>query len=40
MVEFLLQEGADRSLRDTKVGSLAAGWAEHGGHPELRDLLS
>jgi ankyrin repeat protein len=40
MVEFLLQKGADRRVKDTKVGSLAAGWAEHGGHPELRDLLS
>jgi uncharacterized protein len=39
MVEFLLQQGADREVKDTKVGSTAAGWAEHGGHPELRDLL-
>lgn len=39
MVEFLLQQGADRELKDTKVGSTAAGWAEYGGHPELRDLL-
>jgi uncharacterized protein len=39
MVEFLLQHGADRNVRDTKVGSTAAGWAEHGGHLELRDLL-
>lgn len=40
MVEFLLERGADRNLRDTKVGSTAAGWAEHGGHAQLRDLLS
>ena len=40
MVEFLLQKGADRELRDTKVGSTAAGWAEYGGHLEVRDLLS
>jgi len=40
MVEFLLAHGADRKLIDTKVGSTAAGWAEHGGHAELRDLLS
>ena len=40
MVEFLLEHGADRNVKDTKVGSTAAGWAEHGGHPELRDLLS
>jgi uncharacterized protein len=40
MVEFLLEHGADRNVKDTKVGSTAAGWAEHGGHPNLRDLLS
>jgi ankyrin repeat protein len=39
MVEFLLRQGADRNVKDTKVGSTAAGWAEHGGHPDLRDLL-
>ena len=39
MVEFLLQQGADREVKDTKVGSDAAGWAEYGGHLELRDLL-
>lgn len=40
MVEFLLDHGADRYIKDTKVGSTAAGWAEHGGHPELLDLLT
>jgi len=39
MVEFLLQQGADPAVKDTKVGSDAAGWAEYGGQPELRDLL-
>jgi uncharacterized protein len=39
MVEFLLQEGADPEVKDTKLGSTAAGWAEHGGHLEIRDLL-
>jgi ankyrin repeat protein len=39
MVEFLLAQGADRNVKDTKVGSTPAGWADHGGHPELRDLL-
>ena len=39
MVEFLLAYGADRSIKDTKVSSTAAGWADHGGHPELRDFL-
>lgn len=40
MVDFLLDHGADRSIKDTKVGALPAGWADHGGHPELRELLS
>lgn len=39
MVEFLLAHGADRTVKDTKVGSTPAGWADYGGHPELRDLL-
>ena len=39
MVEFLLQHGCDPNIRDTKVGSTAAGWAEYGHHPELLDLL-
>jgi len=39
MVQFLLDHGADRSVRDTKVGSTPAGWAEHGGHTDLLDLL-
>ena len=40
MAEFLLNHGADRNVKDTKVGSTAAGWADHGGHPGLRDMLS
>ena len=40
MVEFLLAHGADRTVKDPKVGSTAAGWAEYGGHTELLDLLS
>ena len=39
MIEFLLDHGADRNIKDTKVGSTAAGWAEHGGHTDLLDLL-
>jgi ankyrin repeat protein len=39
MVEFLLDHGADRHVKDTKVKSTAAGWADHAGHSELRDLL-
>lgn len=40
MVEFLLAQGADRSIKDTKVGSTAAGWAEYAGHKDLLALLS
>ena len=40
MVEFLLNQGADRNIKDTKVSNTAAGWADYGGHPELRDLLA
>ena len=40
MVEYLLAHGADRNIKDTKVDSTAAGWAEHGGHPEILDLLT
>ena len=39
MVEFLLEHRADRNITDTKVGSTPAGWAEHGGHKDLLDLL-
>lgn len=39
MVEFLLKEGADKGIKDTKVGSLPSGWADYGGHLELRDYL-
>ena len=39
MIEFLLANGADRNLKDIKVGSTAVGWAEYGGHPELLELL-
>jgi ankyrin repeat protein len=40
MAEFLLAHGADRSIKDTKVNSTPAGWADHGGYPDLRDLLA
>ena len=39
MVEFLLQQGADVNLKDTKVGATPSGWAEHGGHPEIAERL-
>jgi len=39
MAEFLLEQGADPLIKDTKVGSVPSGWADYGGHPELRDYL-
>jgi len=39
MVEFLLDQGADPNIKDTKVQSTAAGWADYGGHKGLRLLL-
>jgi ankyrin repeat protein len=40
MVDLLLNHGADPRIKDTKVGATASGWADHGGHPELRDHLA
>ena len=39
MVEFLIREGADVTIKDSKVGGTAAGWAEYGGHPSIKDYL-
>jgi hypothetical protein len=39
MVEFLIQQGAEVNIRDTKVNSTPAGWAEHGGHRQLKEYL-
>jgi len=39
MVEFLIERGADPRARDTKVNSTPAGWADHGGHANLKDYL-
>lgn len=39
MVEFLIQHGAKVDIKDTKVNSTPAGWADHGGHPELKEFL-
>jgi ankyrin repeat protein len=39
MVDFLLERGADPRIKDTKVGAPPSGWADYGGHPELRDYL-
>jgi uncharacterized protein len=38
-VEFLIEQGATVDIKDTKVHSTPAGWAEHGGHPEIKDYL-
>jgi uncharacterized protein len=39
MVDFLLAHGANANVKDTKVNSTPAGWAEHGGHKELSQYL-
>ncbi len=39
MVEFLIANGADVNVRDTKVHNTAAGWADFGGHSELKMYL-
>lgn len=39
MAEFLIAQRANANVRDTKVGSTPGGWAEHGGHAELKNYL-
>ena len=39
MAEFLIEQGANTNIRDTKVGGTPAGWAEYGGHLELKSYL-
>jgi len=39
LVEFLIEQGANVNVKDTKVGSTPAGWADYGGHPELKTYL-
>jgi hypothetical protein len=39
MVEFLIQQGANVNVKDTKVGGTPAGWAEYSGHVELKNYL-
>lgn len=39
MADFLLQHGADPSVRDTKVDGMPEDWAEHFGHTELAARL-
>jgi ankyrin repeat protein len=40
MVEFLIEHGADVHIKDEKVGGTPAGWADFGGHAEIRDYLT
>ena len=40
MVEFLIQCGADRTIKDLKVGGTPAGWAEVARHFEIREYLN
>ena len=40
MVEWLIEQGADVTIRDTKVSGTPASWADYGGHPELKDVLT
>jgi ankyrin repeat protein len=46
LVEYLLAHGADPNVKSSKASgtihhtdTTAAGWAEHGGHPEIQELL-
>jgi ankyrin repeat protein len=39
MVDFLIECGADPSIKDKKVGLTAAGWADYAGHQALGDHL-
>ncbi len=39
MVEFLIEHGADANIKDEKVNSTVAGWADYGGHGELKVYL-
>ena len=38
-VEFLIEQGATVNIKDTKVHATPAGWAEYGGHPEIKTYL-
>jgi ankyrin repeat protein len=39
LVEYLLAQGADPLIKDKKVNGTAAGWADHAGFAEIKDLL-
>ncbi len=38
-MEYLLAHGADPRIKDKKVNSTAAGWADHTGFAEIKELL-
>jgi ankyrin repeat protein len=38
-VEFLVANGADRTIRDARFDSTPEGWAAEGQHNEIRELL-
>jgi ankyrin repeat protein len=40
LADWLITRGADLSIRDTQFEGTPAGWAQHGGHPELAAWLS
>lgn len=40
VIEVLLAAGADPAIEDDVYGGTPAGWAEHNGHPEARELLN
>ena len=39
LVEYLLAHGADPRIKDKKVNGTAAGWADHAGFAEIKELL-
>ena len=40
VVRVLLDAGADPTIRDKKYDGDAIGWAEHGGHPEIVEIIA
>jgi ankyrin repeat protein len=39
LVEYLLAHGADPHIKDKKARATPAGWADHGDHPAIKELL-
>jgi hypothetical protein len=40
VVRLLLDAGGDRTIRDTKHTGDVAGWAAHGGHPDIAAMIT